>query len=145
MTPLDFRDLREGRVYLSWYPKWPRILRGYFPFTVSKLSPRSALVVFQYPVSTRAGVEFIKGDEPAILFQDPHTREWFHYGATALDRAVPISVGALEGPRRTQYEARLVERERWLASNPGGLRQTKYPLSTDMIEMIARQIRERFS
>src|SRR5688572_14617084 len=96
MNLLDFKDMREGDVYLSHYPKWLGVVSGYYPFTVTTISEESMHVIFRYWVRRGA----IKGDEPAIFFQNPRTKVWQHYGATTLSVPVPIKVGKLEGRRR---------------------------------------------
>src|SRR4051812_34898411 len=94
MTELDFEDMSVGSVYLSWYRKVPKILYGYFPFTVTKIPGRSVHIKFVYPVRRLRGIEAVKGDEPSILFQHPEHKTWTAYGATAVD--VPVRVGKLE-------------------------------------------------
>lgn len=138
MTPLDLEGMREGGVYLSLYPKWPKILKGYFRFTVSKISGHHMLVIFRYAVRGAGGKhEMIKGDEPSILFQDPRSKLWTHYGATA--RGVPIQVGKLEGARLAKYEREMDYRKEWLKTHP--LPPTKYPMGSDLIKDIEEQIR----
>ena len=136
MTALDFEDIKVGDVCLALYPRGPKIVSGYLPFTVTKASAESVHVMFLYPVRIVGGVKTIRGDEPSILFQNPRTQVWTAYGATAGN--VPIKVGKLEGQRRAKYDKELEYRKEWLKSHP--LPATKYPMGTETIKEVEKLI-----
>ena len=68
MTPVDFKDMEEGAVYHSLYPKWPKMVSGYFPFTVTKISQECVHVMFIYPVRNVAGCG--GGKSPVSVYAD---------------------------------------------------------------------------
>jgi hypothetical protein len=69
-TPLNFKDLEVGEVYLSEYVRSEKLLPGRFEFTVKELFVNKARIVFIFPI--RRGT--IKGDEPAIFEQNTETK-----------------------------------------------------------------------
>jgi hypothetical protein len=137
IDPINIEELQEGAVYLALYPKWTGILKGEYPFTVTKLGRHHVYVMFYYPVRDERGNETLTGDEPAILMQSPKTRVWKHYGANIGD--VPIVVGRLEGKRLTKHNQDQQYRREWLKTHT--LPATEYPMGTGHIEGIERLIR----
>lgn len=141
ITLLDFEDIAIGGIYLSRYPKWPRIVSGYFPFEVIQISGRIIYIMFRYPVRDLDAGGRVKGDEPSIFFQDPTAKAWYAYGATAPH--VPIEVARLEGKRWEKYRQHMEFRKEWLKNAAHILPATEYPMGSETIADIEKSIHKR--
>jgi hypothetical protein len=135
LVPVDLNDMREEEVYLAHYPKWPRLVSGYFPFRVKTIKPQCVHVLFEYAVRKVAGYDRLKGDEPAILAQDQKTKAWTHFGSTAQD--VPINVGKLDGVRLAKFLKGQEQRKKVAPT------RTAFALSSDQIGQIEDRIEKR--